>query len=114
MGLDKCTCKAPQTGNRDTDAQSPTFGEKICTYHCKCETECGEKYQKTIEVSVGTGGSATCKGQWDNPWHPNPNFQTGFDSFTVHTEGYSPPALWDGMFNGDIVDALNAGGAETP
>jgi len=115
-GLDKCTCKASITGNRVTDRQGPRYGEKICTYKCAYETGCDEKYKKytkAIEVSAGSGGSAMCKGQWEDPWQPNTNFRTGFEDFMIYTDGYSLPALWDSIFNSDFVDALNAGGGDT-
>jgi hypothetical protein len=93
--LDKCNCKAPQTGNR-------VAGEKICSYTCECEDNCGKKYTKTIKVSAGSGGSAKCKGQWEDLWNPNLNTRTGFEDFDINTDG-----TWDKVFNGDFVDAIN-------
>lgn len=98
FGLDVCNCRAPQTGNR-------VNGEKICSYNCTCkkEDDCGNKTEskKKIKVSAGSGGSAKCKGQWEDPWQLNPNSRTGFDPFTINTDG-----LWDNVFNRDFVNAL--------
>jgi hypothetical protein len=61
----------------------------------------GEEYTKDIKVCEGDGGSATCKGQWEDPWNPNPNARTGFDPFSINTEG-----AWDNIFNPSYVDEL--------
>ncbi|WP_356948409.1 RHS repeat domain-containing protein [Metapseudomonas otitidis] len=95
LGLDVCSCLAPQTGVRD-DA-----GNKIFTYNCICTKDSGEKYAKSIQACEGDGGSATCKGQWEDAWNPDPRARTGFEPFNIDTEG-----IWDKVFNSKYVEGL--------
>ncbi|WP_444894493.1 RHS repeat-associated core domain-containing protein [Microbulbifer sp. TRSA001] len=92
LGLDKCNCRAPQTGTR-------IDGEKICTYNCLCKDDCGKEYKKTIKVSAGSNGSARCRGQTGDPWQPSQDTQ--FHDFEVDTDSFL-----NKIFDSDFVDAL--------
>jgi len=94
LGLDTCSCLAPQTGVRENM-------NKVCTYNCDCVKASGERYTKTIRACEGGSGSATCKGQWEDPWSPNPNARTGFNPFTIDTDGW-----WDNIFNKKYIKEL--------
>jgi RHS repeat-associated protein len=92
LGLVTCSCKAPQTGNRD-----PATGNKICDYNCNCSDGCGSI---KIKVSAGSGGSAMCKGQEE--WGMPPAVTTKFTSFSIDTD-----SIIDKLWNDDFVDAIN-------
>jgi hypothetical protein len=105
-GLDKCNCIANGGGSRSGPVGPNGLQRKFCTYSCNCTDSCGEQYTKTITVPSGRSAISTCKGQWQD----NVTNQGGFDDFNIHTGGLSEDGLggaWDGMFNGDFVDALN-------
>ncbi|HVX13341.1 MAG TPA: DUF6531 domain-containing protein [Pirellulales bacterium] len=64
-GLAQCTCTPPETGG----IRNAT-GEKLCQYHCICQSDslpnqtCGSPQNITVTFSAGTNADASCLGQY--------------------------------------------------